>query len=91
MAQEHFEGDTLGGTIPYLDAVSRARLPEISRGTRDTDHEVCRPSAGVYRAHKVNGSCPPYATTVAPTTDCCETRFNTDMEFLTALKHGYDD
>lgn len=93
MAEDHFEGDTLGKTIPYLDAVSRARLPEVSRGTRDTDHEVCRPSADVYRAHRVNGRCPPYATTVDANTDCCETRFNTvnasDMEFLTALKHGY--
>ncbi len=93
MAEEHFEGDTLGTTIPYLDAVSRARLPEVSRGTRHTGHELCRPRAGVYRAHRVNGRCPPYATTVDAETDCCETTFTTanvsDMDFLRALKHAY--
>lgn len=92
MAQEHFTGDPFKTTIPYLDAVSRARLPEVSRsGTGN--HEICRPSANVFRTPRVNLECPPYATAFNATTGCCENTFNTnnpsDLEFLRALRHAY--
>lgn len=93
MEEDHLAGDTFNNTVPYLDAVSRARMPEISRSIPNPNIRLCRPSADVFRAHKVNGTCPPYATTVNPMTDCCENRFNTtnlsDLQFLKALKHGY--
>lgn len=92
MAQEHFTGDPFKTTIPYLDGVSRARLPEVSRsGTGN--HELCRPSANVFRTPRVNHECPPYATTFNATTGCCENTFTTnnpsDLEFLRALRHAY--
>ena len=95
MEEDHFAGDTGGRTFSYLDAVSRARMPEVSRSILNTEHELCRPSAQVFRAHRgVDGDCPVYASTTPQGSECCELTFNTanasDIAFLRALKHGYD-
>lgn len=69
-----FDPPYFEGMMPYLDAVSRARLPETSRAVREErfPHQLCRPSASVFRAHKVNGACPVvYATTLEQSTGCC--------------------
>ena len=97
--QDLFGHDAFSGMMPYLDAVSRTRLPEASR-IGAGNNLLCAPDANVFRTHRVNGSCPPYASTF--NANCCENSFPnanqnanlnanqaSDRELLKALKHGY--
>ena len=104
MQQQHlFSHDAFDNMVPYLDPVSRTRLPQTSRAFVG-NHSLCVPEVNVFRAHRINGSCPPYAQTFNANTNCCETSIQnaqpnananltpdqvSDMEFLLALKHGY--
>lgn len=99
--EDFFNHDTFNNMMPYLDYASRARLPETSRHAVG-NNTVCSPTATVFRAHRVNGTCPPFAQTFNANTNCCETSLQnahqnanqtpdqvSDMEFLRAVKHGY--